>query len=93
MNKSQNLLLQSLSHAIWDGEYITEEKLNEEVRQEAIQQTVLPLLCSGKSSLQVISSNVQLLHEQSELGELLKGIPYVILKGTAAEIYYPEPLR
>ena len=44
--------------------------------------------------LQVISKNTQLLHEQKEMCSLLynEEIPFCILKGTAAAIYYPMPL-
>lgn len=44
-------------------------------------------------SIQDISYTVQLVEAQKELCSLLEknGIKYVILKGTAASIYYPEP--
>jgi len=44
-------------------------------------------------SIQEISNNVHLLEVQRELTELLDahGIKYVIFKGSAAAIYYPEP--
>ena len=67
--------------------------LSEEVKKEAIAQAVLPLISKESDTLAAVSRNVRLIYEQSELGKIFKDIPYVILKGTAASVYYPEPLR
>ena len=45
-------------------------------------------------NLQVISHNARLLYEERKLVALLEGagVPFCILKGTAAAIYYPKPM-
>ena len=67
--------------------------LPDDVLQEAASQTVLPLICSTTKAYPTISNNVQLMWEQQELGKVLDGIPYLVIKGSCASIYYPEPLR
>ena len=42
-------------------------------------------------NLTMVSANVRLLHEQNQLGMLLKGYSFCILKGAAAAIDYPMP--
>ena len=66
--------------------------LTDEIRQEAKKQTVSSLL---EADWRVLSRNMQVLHEHLALHELLTGagIPYVILKGYASSLYYPEPDR
>ena len=64
--------------------------LSQETIVEAKQQAIYLLI--GKE-LTAISNNIQLLWEQQRLEEILHGIPYLVLKGSAASIYYPEPLR
>ena len=60
---------------------------------EAKHQTVLPLLCSSDEAYPVIVSNVQIMWAQQELVNILQGIPFLVIKGSCAAIYYPEPLR
>lgn len=40
----------------------------------------------------IVSKNVRLVYEQKKLCERLENIPLCILKGTAAAVYYPQPL-
>ena len=73
------------------------------VYQEAQNQAVCGLIEEGTlsesmaqwqiSRYQILANNIQLLHVQRELVQLLNkhGIPFAILKGTAAAIYYPRP--
>ena len=76
------------------------------IMKEAQQQTVFPLAYQAlKSSLpaeQIThyskeyanyqASFVRNLHFHAELHKLLNGIPYVILKGQASAVYYPNPM-
>lgn len=79
------------------------------VLQEAKQQTVvgivakaLPESCAGETrakwtaaEYQLVANHVRYWKAQDELHQLLteNGIPYVILKGAAAAMYYPGPMR
>ena len=67
--------------------------LPDAVINEAKHQTVLPLICTDIEAYPVIASNVQLMWEQQQLSRVLSNIPYMILKGSCASIYYPVPLR
>lgn len=74
--------------------------------QEAQQQAVFPLAFQAlKSSISAEqlkpntkeyaanqASFVRNLHFHAELHKLLNGIPYVILKGQASAVYYPNPM-
>lgn len=61
------------------------------VLKEAKDQAVYALMATGLEAYSIIANNTQLAWEQQELP--LKAIPYVVLKGTAAAAYYPEPMR
>ena len=63
------------------------------ILQEASDQAVYTLMSTDKKAGQMISANIQQAWEQQKFENVLEGIPYVILKGTAAAIYYPEPIR
>lgn len=91
MTKTQNDFLDALSGVV-NGRSDT-ICLSEEVKKEAIAQAVLPLISKEPDTLAVISRNIQLIYQQNELGKIMNTIPYVILKGTAASIYYPDPIR
>lgn len=60
---------------------------------EAKSQAVYPLICSDALTMKYVSKNIRLMWEQQQLATVLKEIPYVILKGSCAAVYYPEPLR
>ena len=87
---AQKELLNALSASLSQGSYSTNDK---GVLEEAAQQSVLPLICSGKEALSYIAANVQLMWEQDQLNKVLAGIPFIVLKGSCASFYYPEPLR
>ena len=89
-SKTQQSLLEALAEAL-RGE--TVKQLPDEVIKEAKDQAVLPLICSSAQAFPYIAANVQNLWEQQELGKMLQGIPYIVLKGACAAIYYPEPMR
>ena len=67
--------------------------IGDDVVKEAKQQAVLPLVCFDSRSYHIIANNVQLMWEQEQLRNVLEGIPYLVLKGSCASIYYPIPLR
>ena len=64
---------------------------------EAQQQAVLPLVTSGVDSYTIIAKNVQMINEQKRIEAVLEAatppISFVVLKGAAAAVYYPVPLR
>ncbi|MCR5149593.1 MAG: nucleotidyltransferase family protein [Clostridiales bacterium] len=72
---------------------IKEIDITDEIKKEAVIQSVYSLIGSDADALAVITRNIQVIYEQCQLATVFKGIPYVILKGTAAAVYYPEPLR
>ena len=90
MTKTEEDFLYCLRSSLFMEEVCTPSN---EVLEEATQQAVLPLVVSGIKSYPIIAKNVQIIHEQKQIGELLGSIPYVVLKGTAAAVYYPEPIR
>ena len=89
-SKTQLNLLEALAKAL-HGEKVGQ--LPDDVLSEAEDQTVLPLICSSAQAFPYIAANVQNLWEQQELGKVLQGIPYLVLKGACAAIYYPDPMR
>lgn len=60
---------------------------------EAKQQAVYSLICSYDEALPYIASNINLMWEQQRLSEILNGIPFFVIKGSCAAIYYPDPIR
>ena len=91
MTKTQKEFLEAIARVVSGSSNTI--PLSDVVKKEAIDQAVLPLVSKEPDALAVIASNMQLIYEQNELGKILKNIPYVILKGTAASTYYPEPIR
>ncbi len=89
-SKTQQALLQALSNAL-HGKPVGQQ--TDDVLDEARQQTVLTLICSSAQAYPSIATNVQIMWEQQELAKTLQGIPYLVLKGACAAIYYPEPMR
>lgn len=67
--------------------------LDEDTINEAKQQAVYSLICSPAQAIPYISKNTQLMWEQEHLSEILEGIPYLVIKGACAAIYYPDPIR
>lgn len=53
---------------------------------------VYSLIAAQTDRYAVLAKNVQLLYEQKRVGEILAEIPFAVLKGTTASIYYPEPI-
>ncbi len=89
MTTAQTKLLDALQASL-SGE--TVEITDEDALAEARQQAVLPLLSSNDEASAVIGNNVRIISTQDDLLGVLDGIPLVVLKGTAAAVYYPEPL-
>ena len=86
----QKSLLNALAHALM-GEQVGE--LSEDVIHEAEQQSVLSLVATSNDAKVIFANNYRLLWEQQQLEAVLGVIPFKVLKGAAASIYYPEPLR
>ena len=66
---------------------------NSTIRDESLAQSVYSLIGTEDDVFYIISKNVQISYEQEQLSTVLRCIPYVVLKGVAAAIYYPDPLR
>lgn len=104
MNQTEQILLQAIQKSLWNKEITFPDDTDwDAVLKEATVQTVLGVaIGAAPSDVQqkwkgMISAGtahfVRILHYQEQLYNLLKeyGIPMVILKGTAAAIYYPNP--
>lgn len=104
MNQTEQILLDAIKHSLFGTEvYCPNEADWDAVLKEANYQAVVGIAARGVPSdiqakwqmylYKVVAGNVQNTYAQSELCQLLKDhdIPVVILKGTAASIYYPEP--
>ena len=106
MNQTEQVLLQAIQKSLWntDVEFPADTDWNA-VLKEAEDQAVLGLVIdiapkevrdTWKSRAGVVTANfVRILHYQQQLCELFKAndIPLVILKGTAAAVYYPNPAQ
>ena len=64
-----------------------------EILQEADDQTVYALLSDDTKAYTIEGANLRIIWEQDEAGKALKGIPYAVIKGTAAAVCYPDPIR
>ena len=104
MNKAEHLLLQTIQKSLWNRDITFPSDVDwNAVLQEAADQAVLGIVIGvapaevqreWKSRISAEKAHfVRILHYQEQLYQLLKdnGIPMVILKGTAAAIYYPNP--
>ena len=105
LTRNEPVLIDLLKHVLFQVPLEIEGDVNwDEVLQEAEKQTVSGLVASvapveageawHRVFYRVIAKNVQICHAQRELIDLFSrhSIPLVILKGTAAAIYYPNPL-
>ncbi len=104
MNRAEQILLQAIQKSIWNTDITFPDDADwNAVFKEAEEQAVLGIVIGvapaeaqekwpGRASAG-IAHFVRILHCQEQLYKLLKenGIPMVILKGTAAAIYYPNP--
>ena len=91
MTAAQTELLDALSGALFGSSPAA--PLSKDTREEAIRQSVYPLVAEDASAFQYIGNNVRVCYEQQNVAAALKGIPFVVLKGLAAAIHYPDPLR
>ena len=106
MNRTEQLLLQTIQSSLWHRSAAFPADADwDAVLREAKEQTVLGIVFPmapaqaqaawrGRDAAQ-LSHVVRLLHQQEQLCSLLESnrIPLVILKGTAAAVYYPDPFR
>ena len=104
MNKAEAVLLELIKKSIFNiSSTIPDDVDWGDVLTEAKAQTVVALVADAvpkeySAEWQILSSQstahyMRALYEQTNLCNLLKknGIPFVILKGTAAAMYYPKP--
>ena len=94
MTTTQTELLDALADSLF-GECEEKSILSEEAKQEALAQAVYPLVCDDNQALQIFTKNMQVAWEQQELSEALRTaqIPFAVLKGLAASLFYPEPMN
>lgn len=104
MNQTEQILLQAIQKSLWKTDIPFPEDTDwNAVLKEAEDQAVLGIVIGvapvetqkewrGRASVG-IAHFVRILHYQEQLYKLFKenDIPMVILKGTAAAIYYPNP--
>lgn len=104
MNQTEQILLQAIQKSLWNTDIIFPEDTDwNAVLKEAEDQAVLGIVI-GVAPVELqkewkarasagTAHFVRILHYQEQLYKLLKEneIPMVILKGTAAAIYYPNP--
>ena len=92
MTEAQKELLAALSAALFENS--PPKSLSEEARGEAKAQAVYSLVCSDRQTMQIVTKNLNIAWQQKMLINLLDGagIPFVVLKGFAAAMYYPDPM-
>jgi hypothetical protein len=108
MQEAQKALLKCLSDALVCASFTSSsntststtssnttpaDSMDRDVAAESLAQSVYSLIGTEADAFYIISKNVQISYEQEQLFTVLRGIPYVVLKGLAAAIYYPDPLR
>lgn len=106
MNQAEQILLQAIQKSLWNTNITFPEDTGwNAVLKEAEDQAVLGIVIGvapadvqeeWKSRASYVTAHfVRILHYQEQLYKLLKdnGIPMVILKGTAAAVYYPNPAQ
>lgn len=91
MTDNQKELLDALAAALFGASPAA--PLSQEAQEEALRQAVYPLVADDVPALQRVTKNIQVCYEQEKLIEALEGVPFVILKGLAAAIYYPDPMK
>lgn len=107
MTQSWEIICQGIQAGLFGREIDIPENANwpeifEESKKQAITGCVYPgiqpylpedLRQQWKGyNLRMITYAAQLIHTEEELCRLLTGIPFCILKGTAAAVYYPQPM-
>ena len=106
MNQTEQILLQAVQKTLWNApiEFPSDTDWGA-VLKEAEKQTILGIVIGAapeairqqwkSRTARITADFVRILHYQSEMCTLLKenGVPMVILKGTAAAVYYPDPLK
>lgn len=104
MDHTEQVMLQAIRKSLWDTDIAFSEDTDwDAVLEGAFEQAVLGIVIgvapedvrkrwSGKAGLVTVNF-VRILHCQEQLYKLLQenGIPMIVLKGTAAAIYYPNP--
>lgn len=88
MTREQHDLLKLLSYKLFGRGRPLE--ITEPILEEARQHAVASLLTTD---YQVIARNIRVDAAHAELTDLLKGIPFVTMKGYASASYYPEPIN
>ena len=104
MNKNETVLLQLIKKSLFGADVSFDENTDwDAVQKEAFIQAVVALAAVSipesetdkwcELAAQSIAHYIQVLFEQNKLVKLLNDnkIPYIILKGTAAAVYYPTP--
>ena len=99
MNKTEIALLEAIKASLFDYSPNYPDDVNwNEVVKEAKAQTVMGIVSpvipiTDEITKLVIRNYIQILYEQDKLIKLLfeNNIPCVILKGSAAALYYPKP--
>ena len=104
MNRIQPFFLLVIQKSLWNMKVLFPDDIDwDAVLKEAEDQAVLGIVIGAmpgdvqerwRSKANLVTANfVRILNYQEQLYRLLKehGIPMVILKGTAAAIYYPNP--
>ena len=67
--------------------------LTASAKEEAVRQAVYSLVADDDAALRYIGGSIRVCHEQQTVVAALEGLPFAVLKGLAAAIYYPVPLR
>ena len=98
MTQSEQQLLSLIRKTLWQSETVEPaDDICEKVLEEAQAQAVFGLIVQSDTdaAIEQIGIFVQYLFEEESLCELFRAarIPFVILKGSAAAVYYPEPYR
>ena len=104
MNQTEQVLLQAIQKSLWNKNITFREDTDwNAVLKEAEDQAILGIAASAapeayqiewkKKASHITAHFVRILHYQEQLYGILRdnGIPMVILKGTAAAVYYPNP--
>lgn len=101
----QKTVIRLLSASLFSTDFDLPENIEwQPVLQEALQQSVLPLVYFTaepyvsdplwkKNAKRVLAGNIRVDFEHAELDRIMREneIPYVILKGMASAAYYPDP--
>ena len=89
MTEEQHQLLQLVAHSLFKKP--TEIQINDKIKQQAINQTVLGLI--DPKAYSIFINNVNNHYAHSLITELLQNVPCVTIKGYASAYYYPQPIR